>query len=328
MTILREKILGNETLVQNLISRAQASKLASLMIFAGPSGIGKKLVALSLSQELICPKGPPACGACGSCLRVSQQKSESVLLLEPETATAQIKLEQARQIEQFVQLRQLGKARTVIIDQAHRLNPQASNALLKLFEEPPPETYIFLITSSPNSLIATIRSRAQLFRFAPLTNDQMKLLTGAENWIIKMARGQIDTVYRMKDNGKAWAESKKLAANFISQALTQETDLFSKLKDIAGDRETSLQNILIWQSFFRDAMAAGLGSGDIINEGLEKLVGDLKSVGPENLMQMSHYLVQMEQDLSANLDRTLILENFYFKMVGLKIPEKNMIAST
>ncbi len=316
---LRDQIIGNKTLLDSLIERAQGGRLASLMIFAGPSGIGKKLAALALSQELICPKGPPACGVCGQCLRIKDAKSESVLIIEPETATAQIKLEQSRQIEQFVQLRQLGRARTIIIDQAHRLNPQSSNALLKLFEEPPANTYIYLITASPNSLIATIRSRAQLFRFAPLSDDQMKSLTGAEDWTIKMARGQIDLVYRLKENLKSWTDSKKQAVEFISNALAGEGDLFSKMKDIAGDRDTSLQNILIWQSLFRDALAAGLGTSvDFFNEGSKKVIADLKNVGSENLSQMSSYLIDMEHDLSANVDRTLLLENFYFKMIALK----------
>ncbi len=318
---LYDQIIGNERLLSSLIERARKEQLASLMIFAGPSGIGKKLSALALSQELICPKGPPACGVCGACLRIKELKSESVLLIEPETATAQIKLEQSRQIEQFVQLKQLGRARTIIIDQAHRLNPQSSNALLKLFEEPPKNTYIFLITQSPNSLLATIRSRAQLFRFSPLSDDQMRSLTSAEDWIIKMARGQIDLVYSLKENAKAWTESKKQAVQFMSQALENQGDLFSKMKEIAGDRETSLQNILIWQSLFRDALVSGLAQGSKsmwLNEGAEKLVTDLAAVGPEKLSQMSSYLLEMEHDLSANVDRTLLLENFYFKMIGLQ----------
>lgn len=322
---LSDQIIGNETLLASLVERARGSRLASLMIFAGPNGIGKKLSALALSQELICPKGPPACGVCGACLRIKDQKSESVLMIEPETATAQIKLEQTRQIEQFVQLRQLGRARTIIIDSAHRLNPQSSNALLKLFEEPPQNTYIFLITQSPNSLLATIRSRAQLFRFSPMTDDQMKSLTGAEDWILKMARGQIDLVYRLKENSKAWTDSKKQALSFVSQALLNEGDLFSKMKEIAGDREASLQNIMVWQSLFRDALVSGLGSASKaswLNGDSDKLISDLTAIGSEKLSQMSAYLLEMEQDLSANVDRTLLLENFYFKMVGLNNRER------
>ena len=318
---IREQIIGNQKMLASLVEHAQASRLASLMIFAGPNGVGKKLVARALSQELICPKGPPACGKCGACLRISEAKSESVLLISPDGPNAQIKLEQSRQIEQFVQLRQLGRARTIIVDQAHRMNPQASNALLKLFEEPPQNTYIFLITQSPHAMLATIRSRAQLFRFSPMSDEQMKTLTGAEDWMLKIARGQIDLVYRLKENSKTWTEAKAQAIQFIIQALDNQGDLFSKMKEIAGDRDTSLQNIMVWQSLFRDAMVAEMGPGSKatwINDGAEKLVVNLASLGSEKLSQMGSVLVAMEQDLNANVDRTLLLENFYFKMISLK----------
>ncbi len=312
---LREKILGHERVLKALTGRID--RLPGLMIFAGSNGIGKKMAALILSQDLICPKGPPGCGVCGTCIRIQDEKSESVLMIAPETAQGQIKLEQSRQIEQFLQLRQIQKARTIIIDQAHRLNPQASNALLKIFEEPPPNSYFFLVTQNSNSLLSTIRSRAQVFRFAPLTDEQIQNLTGAETWMLKLARGQLDLISRMKENSKIWTDSQKQAFNFFTQALKKEGDLFSKMKDIAGDKETSLQNILVWQSLVRDALLLKLGSRDILNSEQINLVQNLAGIEIELLSDLSGHLLQMEQDLSANVDRTLLLENFYFKVLGL-----------
>ncbi len=314
---LKDQILGHERVLEALSLRIQQGRLPGLMIFAGPNGIGKKMSALALSQDLICPKGPPACGVCGVCQRIQEQKSESVLMIAPETQQAQIKLEQARQIEQFLQLRLIQKARTVIIDQAHRMNPQTSNALLKIFEEPPPNSYFFLISQSPHSMLATIRSRAQVFRFAPLLDDQIQKLTGAETWMLKMARGQIDLITRMKENTKSWSDAQKQALQFFTLALKNEGDLFSKIKDIAGDKETSLQNILVWQSLLRDAMLLKLGSdGDLLNSSEKALVQNLAQLDSEFLSQLSGHLLQMEQDLGANVDRTLLLENFYFKVAG------------
>jgi DNA polymerase-3 subunit delta' len=311
---LRSKILGHERVLEGLSARQD--RLPNLMIFAGPSGIGKKMVALILSQDLICPKGPPACGVCGTCIRIQDEKSESVLMIAPETAQGQIKLDQSRQIEQFLQLRQIQKARTIIIDQAHRLNHQASNALLKIFEEPPANSYFFLVTQNPNSLLATIRSRAQAFRFAPLSDAQIQALTGAENWMLKLARGQLDLISRMKENTKAWTDSQAQALHFFELALKHEGNLFSKIKDIAGDKETSLQNILVWQSLLRDALVLKLGSNDILNAAHLGLVQSLAKFESEFLSQISGQLLQMEQDLSAHVDRTLLLENFYFKVSG------------
>src|SRR5262249_50302248 len=64
-------------------------------------------------------------------------------------------------------------ARVFIVDDAEKMNDNASNALLKTLEEPPPTAYIFLITSRPDSLLATIRSRCQMVRFAPVAAEQI-----------------------------------------------------------------------------------------------------------------------------------------------------------
>ena len=68
-----------------------------------------------------------------------------------------------------------GSARFFIIDDADKMNDSASNALLKTLEEPPPTTsHIFLITSRPDSLLPTIRSRCQTLRFAPVESEKIE----------------------------------------------------------------------------------------------------------------------------------------------------------
>ncbi len=66
------------------------------------------------------------------------------------------------------------KARFLLIDDADKMNDAASNALLKTLEEPPPTSYIFLITSRPDALLPTILSRCQTIRFAPIAADEIK----------------------------------------------------------------------------------------------------------------------------------------------------------
>jgi hypothetical protein len=61
-----------------------------------------------------------------------------------------------------------GRGKFFIIDEADLMEGQAQNALLKTLEEPPPETYLILVTTSPGELLATIRSRAQIVEFSEL----------------------------------------------------------------------------------------------------------------------------------------------------------------
>ena len=67
-------------------------------------------------------------------------------------------------------------ARVFIIDDAHRMNASASNALLKTLEEPPATSHIFLVTSKPDTLLPTIRSRSQILRFGPAAPAEIERL--------------------------------------------------------------------------------------------------------------------------------------------------------
>ena len=93
------------------------------------------------------------------------------MFIEPQNGT--IKLEASEQILQFLSLRQLGRARVVIIDEAQMLNPQTTNALLKAVEEPPENTYFILVVSELSQLLPTLRSRLQVLRFSPLSPQEI-----------------------------------------------------------------------------------------------------------------------------------------------------------
>ena len=103
-------------------------------------GIGKRQVAVAVAQQLLCSGRQEACGECSDCIRVKAGKHESVLL-QPDGA--QIKVEQSRSVIKFLSLKSNHSVRIVIIDDAHLMNSQAANSLLKILEEPPSGVYFF-----------------------------------------------------------------------------------------------------------------------------------------------------------------------------------------
>jgi DNA polymerase-3 subunit delta' len=140
------------------------------LIFAGPSGIGKRETAIALAQELNCPAtGDPAAAACGSCAvctRIARGVHPDVLIVEPGDSGS-IKIEQVRDLIERAAYRPFeGKRRVVIIDEADTLMAAAQNALLKTLEEPPSSSMFVLVTSRPDALLGTLRSRCIQLRFS------------------------------------------------------------------------------------------------------------------------------------------------------------------
>ena len=163
-------VVGHEHLKPRLARAALRGSLPPSLIFAGPSGVGKRMTAVALAQLVNCltPKDDDACGACASCTRIGRGVHADVLLIEPGD-TGSIKIEQIRDAVERSGYRPFeGRRRVVIIDDADRIVANAQDALLKTLEEPPNGTTFVLVTAMPETLLPTIRSRCQRLRFGRL----------------------------------------------------------------------------------------------------------------------------------------------------------------
>jgi DNA polymerase-3 subunit delta' len=130
--------------------------------------VGKRALALLVARGLLCEGGPgEPCDACAICSRVARSIHPDVIVVQPETAA--IKIEQVRDAVREISGRPFeGRARALVIDDAHAMTEQAMNALLKSLEEPPATSHVVLVTAAPHALLPTIRSRCQTLRFGRL----------------------------------------------------------------------------------------------------------------------------------------------------------------
>lgn len=153
---------------------ARRSTWPHALLLYGPRGIGKHALALNFAQALLCETpcaDALACGECPGCRYAMAGQHPDLMRLEllgidPETGTLQavetIAIDRVRALTDFVQLtshRQ--RAKVAVIAPAERMNVAAANALLKTLEEPPPGTYLILVSAEPGRLPPTILSRCR-----------------------------------------------------------------------------------------------------------------------------------------------------------------------
>ncbi len=192
------EIAGHRRLFGLMTGAVVRGTLPPSLIFAGPDGVGKRRSAVALAQLVNCGSpvdadygrveasgrgssgvladagpaservGKDACGVCGSCRRIARGVHADVLIIEPGD-TGVIKIEQVREAIERAAYRPFeGRRRVVIIDEADAVLVEAQNALLKTLEEPPPASTFVLVTSRPDVLLPTVRSRCQRLRFGRL----------------------------------------------------------------------------------------------------------------------------------------------------------------
>lgn len=319
-----EGVRGHVAVVQNLSDAVLRGKLASTMLFVGPSGVGRKLVALGILQRLVCDTGD-GCGTCGPCRRVSSGQSESLMVIEP-TKNA-IKVEQAREILDFLSLRGLGRARAIIVDSCHLMNPATSNALLKALEEPPENTYFFLLAPSPRHVLPTIRSRAQVVRFAGLSIDDMQAVSKearvSPRWMLEASRGSLDRLQELAGEGD-WSNGpasgvrgvRALAMEFLG-ACGEDDPYFlaPEWRDFVKAREQAIQFARQFLLIARDlTVLQTQPDRTLINEDQRPKVQGLLALWSTRLDDLNSRILRLEPALAGFRDPVMTFEEFWISL--------------
>lgn len=196
------EIVGHRHPLEQLTRTLKGERLHHAYLFTGIEGIGKRKVALILAKTLI--------GA--------REKTflPDLHLITPEKN--RIKIDQLRELKRKIFLYPAeGKAKVVIIDPAESMTDTAANALLKILEEPPADTYFILISAQPMRLLPTIRSRCQTLGFTPLSEEEVITLF------------QKNTVPQ-----EEWKERARYAGGSVARGLEFNPSLFASVRQDIG----------------------------------------------------------------------------------------------
>jgi DNA polymerase-3 subunit delta' len=152
------------------VAALDAGRLGHGLLICGPAGLGKRAVALRLAEHVLGRGEPAAAKRSAQLIAAGTHPDLQLISFIPNKSgdklRTEIVIEQVREISQKLALTpQYGIAQVVIVDPADAINRAACNALLKTLEEPQPGRYLWLISSDPARLPATVRSRCQRLEF-------------------------------------------------------------------------------------------------------------------------------------------------------------------
>lgn len=319
-------LLGNERNKQILQRLLENNRLSATLIFAGPDGVGKRQFALTMAKAANCHKAPAggfandSCDECPACKRIEAGTHGDVTTVQPDGQF--IKIGQTREIAEEVYYRpREGRQRFFIIDEADRLREEAANSLLKTLEEPPPTSTIILLTSRPNSLLQTIRSRSQRLNFSPLSIAEMEKFL-AENYprpvadnalLARVTEGRIGqatafdlSVYR-QDRRALIELLELLAAGQNRVRLLKAAEYIGK-----RDREDFEKQLSLLVALLRDVflLAAEASNDAIINvDEFERLRKLAARTNLRQLMAWSEKFNEIRKNLRVNINRQIAMES-------------------
>lgn len=155
----KQNLIGNSTNKALLEHMLVKKALPPVLLFYGPAGIGKALFARELAEKLI---------------QTTKKEPPDIHILVPEGKTQQHPVEAIREMIKEVGMPPFeAPCKVFIIEDADRMLPASSNALLKVLEEPPSDTYIILTSSDSSRILPTILSRCAQMQFFQIPEEEI-----------------------------------------------------------------------------------------------------------------------------------------------------------
>lgn len=343
-------LVGQEHVTGTLANAIKNDRVAHAYIFSGARGVGKTTAARILAKALNCVKGPTAepCGECDSCKEIAAGTSLDVIEID---AASNRGIDQIRELREMVRYAPAAsRSKVVILDEAHMLTGEASNALLKTLEEPPDRVIFVMATTEPENLVDTIRSRSQHFHFRALTfaeitgrleeiarRENLKMEAGALAVLARMAEGSLRDALSLLEQARAYCgdtirdkDVRELLGVVPEDALNE---LVGAIATGSADRALGLVHTFQkegrnLQHFCREAIrhmrnlliarVCG-GDSDLIaatadqRPALEKAAGQFSE---EDLTRFFQILLQTDDDLRRKPDPRVHLEMGLLRLVN------------
>jgi len=318
------QIIGHERQKDVLRRAINNERLAHAYLFAGPEGVGKRLTALALVRVLFCTE-LRGCGECPPCRKVDHHNHPDLHILEPDGTS--IKIEQVRKIQRDLNLRPHEAARKVcLIEAAESMTVGAANALLKTLEEPRGDTLLILLSSQPQRLLETIRSRCQPLFFArqpfELLRNTLQAQLGVSDAEAHVLAALADGSFKKafgKDRSLYLEERRNLLKTLTSLSPGSILPTLEFAEQLAADKSTLPDILEIFQAFYRDVLMCmhGRDSAELVNldltEKVHRVAAREEVVG---ILQKLDALVAARRQLERNLNTQLVVENLLLRLAS------------
>ncbi len=322
-------IKGQSQAIKILQKEIATSSISGAYLFSGPAGVGKALTALTFAKALNCKNEKmDSCDECSSCRKIEHHNHPDVRIVAPENGS--IKIEQIRDLKREISYKLYeGRKKVWIIEEADKFGLAAANSILKILEEPPPQTVLILISQTKEGLLPTILSRCEVIRFFPLPLQEIEKIIAKQlpqgsdkiHILAKLAQGRVEEALDLTKEENTLIIREELL-NALRKNMNLE-EMFKLTAQWANYKDKELQRffdmILFW---FRDILILGQG-GDkwLINyDKMEELAREKDKYSTKQIKRIMETIEKARYYLKSNVNQKLVLEALWLKLKENNLP--------
>jgi DNA polymerase III subunit delta' len=315
----------------------KADKIPNAFLFTGEDHSGRKEAAFLLAKGCNCLSNMDRpCNECRSCRKIDRQTHPDIIKIEPEEGKKIIPISGIRNISTILSSRpNEARHRMVLIDEAHTMNHQAQNALLKMLEEPPQSTFFVLIAKDGHGLLATIRSRCRKMRFGSINSGTIAERLIAEfnieaeiAYIVSEIVGpdyekSLICLNLKSDKNNNWLNKRHwLLQNLTQLMMTMNSPGFSSgtillSQALSANPEFLEDGMAILRSFFRDLAIFSLYPEKIVNRDFFNSFSNIRSqLSMNQCLKYLELFFEAERKIEGNCSPKLTMEAFFLNITG------------
>ena len=297
--------------------------LSHAYLLEGPAGSGKKTFARAVAAALVCEKRGQTdkfpCGVCNRCRRVFEDNAPDVKTVRATGATLGVDIIRGMREDMYLSPTEPGP-KVYLIPDAHKMTPQAQNALLKVLEEPPTELVVFLLTERAEALLTTVRSRVMLIRMELFSPEEEEVFleknTAAKRMrekdpdafraLLEGSGGCLGTVLDRLDGkrAEAYAKKRKEVADAVAGALKTRSfsALLSLVRALPAKRQEQADELALYLAALRDLVLLSRTPQCSLSfyTDREAALALARDFGTQNLLKIYDLFVRATDTLAAN----------------------------
>ena len=315
--------IGNEKVIDRLSKLMESGRFPHALIIEGEEGIGKKTLAKDIACALVCRGNDKPCGECAQCKKAIGAIHPDISEYIPAGTANSFLVDTVRNIinDAYVQPNE-ADYKIYILANAHCMNQNAQNALLKILEEPPKYVVFILTTNSKSALLSTVLSRSVCVSLEGVDIERAAnyITSHCENVDYNTAKKTVETFNG--NIGKAIdslqdSKSSELVdiCNKICKALatSNEYEMMTLCSVFQKDRQGVVFACDLLKSIFRDALFAGESSEHI--SGQEESAALLKSsLSRQSLIKLINTCDELKSTALSNANNALLITKFCYSL--------------
>ena len=321
------EIVGNREGAEHLKKQVQGGHPFHAYIFDGAEGIGKRRLAYTFAQALVCREavnGEP-CGKCDACKKAESGNHGDIHYITSDGSS--VKDEQLEAMQEVFASKPFDSDKSIlIIDKADTMTTRAQNRMLKTLEEPGESTIIIMLTERISEMLPTIVSRSLVIKMKPANMEEIKAFlvneSGADEEAVEIAAAYSygcpgKGLRLLKDEEFRRRREKSIECSCLLLEKKTMSEFVQLINEMELQKEDALELLDMMSFWFRDLMliSQGVGSEYIMNRDyIDRLAEQCKKTGIKKICKAIEKIEEGKYDIMMNLSTIRALKNIYLEI--------------